>query len=252
MQKVKRGVIKSVILILIFISLLLMFFYSGYRIISYLIDNYNNKNIQETIMKKAIVIKEASNEENNEFVIDFDSLKEVNNDTVAYVKVGGTNIDYVVVRGDDNQYYLNHNFNKEYNVSGWIYADYKNRFDEKDYNIILFGHNTLDGSMFGTLKNVLTDDYHRQFNQNKIVLVTEMNTYYYQVFSTYEIIPEDYYIKTDFSNEQEYSEFISVLKSRSNFNYQVEVSSEDKILTLSSCSANGSKRVVLHAKLLKD
>ena len=65
----------------------------------------------------------------------------------------------------------------------------------------------------------------------------------------YTIILEDYYITTDFNSEQEFDSFINTLKSRTNYDYQVEVTKEDKILTLSSCIGDGKKRVVLHAKL---
>ena len=70
------------------------------------------------------------------------------------------------------------------------------------------------------------------------------------MFSTYSIKPEDYYINTEFKDNDEFDKFIKKLKSRSIYDYKVEVSGEDKILTLSSCIGDGTKRVVLHAKLI--
>ena len=70
-----------------------------------------------------------------------------NPDIKAYIKVNNTNIDYVVVQSSNNNYYLNHNFNKEYNTAGWIFFDYKNKLDGTDKNIIIYGHNTKDNSM---------------------------------------------------------------------------------------------------------
>ena len=104
--------------------------------------------------------------------------------------------------------------------------------------------------MFGTLKNTL-EKYWQEKNGNKeIIFITEQGKYKYRVFSTYMIVPEDYYINTIFNDNDEYSKFIDTIKSGSNYNYNVEVNSNDKILTLSSCNKTGSKRVVLHAKLV--
>ena len=235
-------------MMILFIFLLI---FSSIKIINYLKDNYRNKKIQESIIKKSINVIE-SNYKDKKYDVNFKSLKEKNPDTIAYLKVNGTNIDYIVVRGKDNSYYLKHNFEKNWNVSGWIFSDYHNKFDNTDNSIVIFGHNTHDGSMFGTLKNTLSEDWQKNEDNLKIVLVTEKNTYYYQVFSTYEINPEEYYIKTEFKNIEEVGEFINKVKARSNHNYNIKVKSSDKILTLSSCTSSGTKRVVLHAKLIKN
>ena len=107
-----------------------------------------------------------------------------------------------------------------------------------------------DGSMFDSLSYVLNKEWQEKEENHIVTLITEQGTYEYQVFSTYTIIPEDYYITTSFNNNEEFGDFISTLKSRSIYDYQVEVSKEDKILTLSSCIGDGKKRVVLHAKLI--
>ncbi len=125
--------------------------YSSYNIITWKMSIDENKNIQKDLSE---LIK--NNQDN--YFIDFQTLKTKNSDTVAYLKVNGTNIDYVVVKGEDNSYYLNHNFNKEKSVAGWIFADYHNKFDGSDKNIVIYGHNMKDGIMFETLKDVLTKE----------------------------------------------------------------------------------------------
>lgn len=245
----KRRLKKKYVIILITIFTIICLvglIYSLMNIINWKKDVDDNKNIVEEI-KENITI----DEDDDSIKIDFKSLKEQNSETIAYIKVNGTNIDYVVVKGNDNSYYLKHNFNKEYNIAGWIYADYHNKFDESDKNIVIFGHNTKDGSMFGTLKNVLDKSWQENKDNLKITLITEKREYKYQVFSTYSITPEDYYINTIFNNNDEYVKFINKIKSRSNYDYNVEVDSNDKVLTLSSCIGDGKKRVVLHAKLIE-
>ena len=242
----------KLLIIIVFIICLVIAIYSSYRIITWKHDVNKNKEIQKEIKDKIKIVEKEINYEDKkgEYDIDFKPLKEQNNDTVASIKVNGTNIDYIVVKGSDNSYYLNHNFNKEYNIAGWIFSDYHNKFDETDKNIVIFGHNTKDGSMFGTLKNILNKDWYE--NNNNVTLITENGIYYYQVFSIYSIKPEDYYINTEFQNNDEFDKFIKTLKSRSIYDYKIEVSGEDKILTLSSCIGDGTKRVVLHAKLIEN
>ena len=243
LKKKYVGILITIFIIICLIGLI----YSLINIINWKKDVDDNKDILEEI-KENITI----NEENDLIKIDFKSLKEQNSDVIAYIKVNGTNIDYVVVKGNDNSYYLNHNFNKEYNVAGWIFSDYHNKFDETDKNIVIFGHNTKNGSMFGTLKNVLDKSWQDNKDNLEITLVTEKGQYKYQVFSTYSIIAEDYYINTLFNSDGEYSIFLNEIRSRSNYDYNVEVNSNDKILTLSSCIGDGKKRVVLHAKLIEN
>jgi len=241
LKKKYVGILITIFIIICLIGLI----YSLINIINWKKDVDDNKDILEEIKENIF-----TNEENDLIKIDFKSLKEINSDVVAWINVNGTNIEYPVVKGNDNSYYLNHNFNKEYNVAGWIFSDYHNKFDETDKNIVIFGHNTKNGSMFGTLKNVLDKSWQDNKDNLEITLVTEKGQYKYQVFSTYSIIAEDYYINTLFNSDDEYSRFINEISSRSNYDYNVEVNSNDKILTLSSCIGDGKKRVVLHAKLI--
>jgi len=240
----RRRLKKGVIIILVIICLIGII-YSSYNIIKWKLDVNNNKEVKRNIDKK---IKIKIDKDDTKYKIDFNSLKEINPDTIGYINVNNTNIAYVVVKGDNNKYYLKHNFEKKYNIAGWIFADYHNKFDESDKNIVIYGHNTKDGSMFGTLEKVITKEWYENKDNYNIVLVTENATYNYQVFSTYSIKPEDYYIKTEFNND--FYEFINRLKNRSIYDYNVEVNENDKILTLSSCTGSGEGRVVLHAKLI--
>lgn len=243
-NKKNKFKIQSIITLIIFFICLIGVLYSLVNIISWKKDVNANNVIIEKIKENIII-----DEENNSLNVDFENLKKENSDTVAYLKVNGTNIDYVVVKGKDNSYYLKHNYNKEYNVAGWIFADYHNKFDESDKNIVIYGHNIKDGSMFGTLKNILERNWQENADNLEILLITEIGEYKYQVFSTYSIAPENYYINTVFNND-EYINFLNKIKSRSNYNYNIELNSNDKILTLSSCNIDGSKRIVLHAKLI--
>ena len=236
---------------IVYISLFTLFcfttaIYSTLSIINWKKDVNANDKIQDNITISEII----NDNKEVEYNVDFKSLKEKNKDTIAYLKLNNTAITYVVVKTNNNSYYLSHNFEKESNVAGWIFADYHNKFDENDKNIIIYGHNIKDGSMFGTLKKILNKDWYENEDNHKVVLVTENETYYYQVFSTYTTKPEDYYINTNFDNNNDFDNFVKNLKSRSIYDYGIEVTGEDRILTLSSCTDDGNNRIVLHAKLI--
>ena len=240
------------IILIVFFSMLLI--YSGIHIIEWFRSNKRNADIKKEI-SEYIKIEENKKEEveieNNEvkYQIDFKALKEINNDVVAYLRVNNTNVDYVIVKGKDNSYYLKHNLNKEYNISGWPFVDYNNKFDGTDRHVVIYGHNTNDGSMFGTLKNILSKEWYNNEDNLNVILVTEDATYTYKVFSVYKIKKEDYYINTFLNNDNEYKKFLNTIKNRSIKDFNVEVDTSDKILTLSTCAEAGANRVVLHAKL---
>ena len=235
---------KKLVLFFSILCLISTAFFS-YKVIRWKLDSIENKKIIKKIEENINVVEESNKVIYN---IDFDSLKKDNLDVVAYIKVNNTKIDYVVVKAHDNDYYLKHNYNRNYNEAGWIFADYHNKFDETDKNIVIYGHNKKDGTMFGTMRNILKKEWYQNEDNHKIVLVTENKTYYYQVFSIYTIKVEDYYINTIF-NDNEFDNFIKTLKLRSIYNFNLDVSGDDKILTLSTC-IYGNDRLVLHAKLI--
>lgn len=248
MKKKRKLNKKKLIVFILMVVFFGMFIFSSIKIVESLLDNKGNKTIKDIIDKSVIISDDNSLKEADKYKVDFETLKNKNPDTVAYLKVKNTNIDYIVVKGKDNTFYLDHNFNKKKNVAGWIFADYRNKVDGTDKNLIIYGHNTQNGSMFGTLKNAMEKKWQQNKDNQRIMLITEEGTFFYQIFSTYRIEAEDYYIKTSFNNNDEYRQFLNKLYYRSNYNYGVKVDTDDTILTLSSCVTGGKKRVVVHAK----
>ena len=239
----KKSNIPSIILMCFFTALLI---YSGTKIVIWYMNNQNNKKISDEIAE--FVTVDETKEDDEKYVVDFEKLKEKNSDVVAWLKVNGTNIETTVVKTTDNDYYLTHNFNKEYNSAGWIFADYKNKVDGTDKNLVIYGHNMRDDSMFGSLKWVINEDWYNNEDNKYITLITENETQVYEVFSVYQIEKEDYYIQTNFNTEKEFSTFLETIKKRSKKDFNVDVNKEDNILTLSTCANNNKYRVVLHAK----
>ena len=223
---------KKIVKIIMFVFIL-VFIYSLYNII---IWRNNNKKNEKLKIKTNNILKNDIEPEK--------ALLSVNPDIVGSISVPDTKIDYIVVKGDNNSYYLKHDLNKDYNNAGWIFMDYRNKLDGKDKNIIIYGHDTKDESMFGSLKYTLKSSW---FDKNKYVYLTLNDVKYtYEVFSVYETPKEEYYIKTDFNND--FKDFVNILSKRSVHNFNVSVGENDSILTLSTCSHYGKDRIVLHAK----
>ena len=247
MAKNKKKLFNVVMRIIELIFLILLV-YSSINIFKWYNNNKENKQIINEIAE-SVTINEDTNEE-KKYKINFEELKQKNSDTVAWLKVENTNIEFPIVQANNNSYYLTHNFDKEYNVAGWIFADYKNKLDGTDRNIVVYGHNMRNNSMFGSLKDVITEEWYNNEENKYITFVTENDYQTYQVFSVYQIKTEDYYIQTEFKSN-EFTEFIDTITKRSKKDFGINVSKEDTILTLSTCSNNNKYRVVLHSVRVK-
>ena len=224
----------KILITLIQIVLIAVIIFSGIKIIEWIKSNKKNKEIMSEI-KENVVINNEMDSNNEEYKIDFAKLKQKNSDAIAWIKVNGTDIDFPVVKGTDNSYYLTHNFDKEKNKAGWIFADYRNKFDGTDKNIIIYGHNMKNGSMFASLKDVIKEEWYNNENNKYIALITENENCKYQVFSVYQIETEEYYLQTNISN---FKEFVEKIKGRSKKDFNVDIKETDSIITLSTCADN--------------
>ena len=225
-----------------------------YQLCNWYIENKKNNDIFEDIVSnysdstKQIIIGE---ERISVLNVRLQDLIEKNSDTVGWINVKGTKINYPVVKYKDNDYYLTHSFDKSYNSAGWIFASYINKFDGTDKNIIFFGHNRRDGSMFASLKDTIKESWYKNEENYYITLETVNETQIYRVFSNYQIEAESYYLTNSFKSNNEFKSFINTLKSRSIYNYNIPVDENSSIITLSTCANDNTYRVVLHAVRVK-
>ncbi len=241
----------------IFLSIIfiLILSFSSYKIGAFLIDAYKSDQEVDDIKKK--VIKKKSDDKTleeeplEEDSIDFNELLAMNSDIVGWIKYN--KINYPVVQTTDNSYYLSHSFRKSKNELGSIFMDYRNTSYD-DRNVVIYGHNAANGNMFGALAYLFRKGFASDEN-NQIIQIMNVNgaVMNYRIFSYYIIEKEDYYITTSFYSDQEFQTFIDTIKKRSNRNYNLNVSTNDRILTLSTCygSGNTTKRIVVHAKLIQ-
>ena len=240
---------KKIISVIIFFICICVMIVSGIMILKWVKENKQSQDIIENISENINIDENIDSIE--KYNINFEELKQINSDVVAWLKVNGTNIEYPVVKTTNNDYYMTHSFDKSNNSAGWVFMEFKDRFDGTDNNTIIYAHNRRDGSMFGTLKNIFTEEWQNDKENFIIPFITENEKKEYQVFSIYKIESEDYYITSNFETDNEFKKFIDTIKSRSVKDFNVDVNTEDNILTLSTCANNNKYRVVLHAKMLK-
>jgi len=184
--------------------------------------------------------------------VNITELKKINPDTVGFISVAGTNINYPVVQTGDNDYYLTHSFKRAYNGAGWVFMDYRNDPNFTDQNTVIYGHSRFDGTMFSTLKNILGTSWVNNRDNYVVRYVTESESMLFRVFAVYVVPAESYYIQTGFSGDSSYQQWLDTMIGRSHYDFGTTINTGDRILTLSTCQdTNNDNRVVMHAKLIK-
>lgn len=257
-------------MLFLLILFIVLFLFSVVKIILWIKDNKSTKDILNNI-NKTVIVKDIKDNNDSEIInqkkeikkedpywdfikydlidVDLNKLKQKNSDTIGWIKVEGTNINYPFVQTTDNDYYLDHSYNKSNNSAGWIFMDYRNNnFDNK--NIIIYAHGRYDNTMFGSLKKALKKDWLNNNTNHIVKISTEKYNLLYQVFSIYSIPATTDYLTINFSSNESFNLFANNLIKRSIHNFNTSIDENDFIVTLSTC-LNQKERLVLHAKLIK-
>ena len=218
----------AVILIFLFV---VVFSISSYILLKDLQELNESNESTEDLIEESIEI----NEETQEKYIDWDYLKSVNEDIIAWIEIEGTNINYSILKYKDD-YYLKHSFDKRYNSNGSIFTT--NLFPFEDDETIVYGHNMRNGSMFSNLGNYLDRNF--LYSHLKFKIYTPNGDYEASIFSVYSIgiETENQNIKLlDFDEKIIYYKNISKFKIENNENI-------NKIVKLSTCSYLNTKMVL--------
>ena len=181
--------------------------------------------------------------------IDLSALKEVNEDVMGWIVLPGTSVSYPLMDGDDNQYYLDHTWDKNSNSVGSIFLEEKCSSDLDDFNTIIYGHNMKDKSMFGSLKLYKDEDFWK--SAPYVYLVTEEGVLRYDVFETFEADVEWHVFWIDIQEDATKQKFIDLSMESSQIDTGIIPEVSDQILTLSTCTGGGyEKRRVVQAVLV--
>lgn len=180
--------------------------------------------------------------------VNLEALRRENPDVIGWILLPGTDINYPIMQGTDNDYYLNHTWLGEENAVGSIFMEHRNSPDFSEYNTILYGHNMINGSMFSDLRHYTGAGFHR--DHPYVYLMTEGGALRYEIFSAYQAELGSTTYGLSFRQEETKKEFLIHALSHSKFDMGIAPELTDRILTLSTCSGSGSgTRWVVHARL---
>ena len=178
--------------------------------------------------------------------VNLSGLKKENKDVVGWIYLEGTDISYPVLYSGDNDYYLRRSMDKKYATAGSIFIEGLNKPDFEDNRTIIYGHNMNDETMFGKLKYLLDKDFYKE--HSFIQIFVDNKVYRYQIFSCF--IVDQYaleYYQIPYADPAEYQAFIDTVKSMSLIYTGVSAASDNKMLTLSTCSNGSENRLLVNA-----
>lgn len=188
--------------------------------------------------------------------VNFTELWKINRDIYAWIKIPNTAIDYPVLQTDgDDAFYLEHNIYGQYSFAGCIYSEKVNSKDFSDPNTVLYGHNLLNGTMFASLHNFRDPNFFAD-NEYIYILMPE-RTLIYRIFAAYEYDDRHIMHSFNFNDEEEFAEYLEYATHPVNsMTYNIretEVTTDDTILTLSTCMDNiASSRYLVQGVLISD
>ena len=265
----KNSKIGNIIRYVVMAVALCVFCYSAYELISiyseYREGEQEYSDLTDKIFETKETVKETKTlsdgetvadtvevtQPEEEFIFDFDSLYNINNDACGWILINGTQISYPLVQGNDNDYYLTHTINGTYNGAGTIFLDARVENGFEADNAIIYGHNMKNGTMFGELKRYKSQDY---YNEHSIIdIFTQEGMYCYNIVATAVVDPADQMIYTyDFTDESHFTAYRDYINSIKLYDTGVSIYSDDRLITLSTCTGDSTQRFVVIAKRVKN
>lgn len=195
------------------------------------------------------IIEEQPSEEGI-LTVDFDELKAINSEVVAWLYLPDTVINYPVAQGTDNSYYLKHLLDGTYNANGCLFVDCKNNMDFTDDNTLIYGHHMDSGRMFASLVNYKEQSYYDA--HPVFYLSTPEKDYRIEIFSGYTTTADSSAYMISLSNREEKIEWLKEMFNNSDFYSDVTVYPYDHIVTFSTCEYSfQNARYVVHGRLVE-
>lgn len=223
-MKLKRIMNNTLIVILIIIISLCIF-----NILSKKYKYYKDNQTYEKLRQIDEVYKDENKNTINKDLIR-NKFIDINSDYKLWINIPNTVVDYPVVQGIDNEFYLKNNFYKEESISGTIFIDSRNSIDE-DRNLVLYGHNMKNGSMFTDINKFKNIDF---FQNGEIKIIKDNKEHIYDVFSVFIENSYDINIKLNFKDDNEFIKYVNFLQEKSI--YKKEINNYSNMITLYTCS----------------
>lgn len=244
--------------IILILSMIVVIVSAGILSFNYFFGGYDKKALTQYIDTTSAEEETASSSESADNPIDFDSLKELNTDIYAWIRVPGTKVDYPVVQAGkdhDDFFYLSHNIEKNYEFAGSIYSEKQNAKDFSDPVTVLYGHNMKNKTMFATLHKFSDSSFFLKHQYIYIYLPGRKLTY--KIYAAYEYDDRHILNSFDFSDAEVVKTYfdstLHPLTMNCNIRDNISLSEADKILTLSTCTDdNDDARFLVQGVLYKN
>ncbi|MGN0658230.1 MAG: class B sortase [Emergencia sp.] len=244
-EKKKRGDILYRIIIVCLIAIIL---FSMYKIGSILLEYYQGTKAYETVQELAGASSLAQAETPDLMQINFDALQKEYPDVKAWIYSEDTVINYPVVQGDDNQYYLYRMVNGEWNGKGTLFIDYRCEKPFEDFNTIIYGHRMKDGSMFRSLVEYRDAEYYEKHKE--MLLLTPEKRWRLVIFGVVTIPADSDMYRFDFAGKAEKQAYLDWIEEHSETDTGVKVTAADRIVMMSTCTYEfDDARLIVYGKL---
>lgn len=263
----KKKILDLIIVALVLVLLVCMFFIGRYYL-----QSMRNKGLNDDLIDEAVNYGDSSDSQdgfglsgnNSTFLgdddsggkkevkvplsINFDKLLAQNKDVVGWIFSKNGVINYPILQGKDNSYYLNRLISGKKNINGSIFMDYSANSGFKDANTLIFGHSMDNGSMFRTLLNYKKQSYFDKYPE--MIIYTPNCNYKLMIFSAYETNTSDMAYRK-IRNDEDFDKFVKNAISKSKIKTNVNVNRGDNIVTLSTCAySSKNARFLVLGKLV--
>jgi sortase B len=226
-MKKKKSKVRRIALDIIMVCLAGIVVFSGYRVYKIMHDYKVNRDIYSRIAETAM--PEGFNGE-----IDFDALRKINPDIVGWLYYESTNINYPIVQGKDNDYYLHISFDGTWTLGGTLFADAITEEPFNQFNTIVYGHHMQDHTMFGDIKELKDPEYCKEHPQFE--LITPEGKYHLKICAFVHQPSDSAIYTTNFHDEEGKQEYINLIKSLATYITTEEMTAEDRLVILSTCA----------------
>lgn len=254
----------KILLIVLCLVCLGVFIFSGYKLVSTLYQYKAAQRAYEKLSEQYVSTEDAAataapvtendaaseaDKEYSPITVDFEQLLATNDDVCGWLYSKDTVINYPVAQGTDNNEYLHHLLDGTYNSSGTLFMDCECGPEFSGANSIIYGHNMKDGSMFNSLHSYSDQAYYEA--HPVLYLNTPTQNYKIVVFSAYICNYDSDTYTLSFSSAEDYGAWVAKMQSQSEFTSDVEVTVDDRVITLSTCTYEyDNARFVVQGKLV--
>lgn len=226
-----------------------VFLYSGFMLLKIYLGYKQGNDIYKSIANTVLTPVNQNSDDPGDgqlpFKYNHQALLDINSEGIGYLYIPSISIQLPLVQGTDNDYYLTHTFNRTYNGAGTLFEDYRISNGIAANHVILYGHNMKNGSMFAGLSKYLTPSFYQTQGNDVFYIYTQNKLIQYKIFSIYISEPISDTYNFNFTNVNALRDYANSMKKLSNYDTGVDISNTNQVVTLSTCTSDGTQRIIV-------